>query len=376
MKITFLTSAHYPFDERIFYHQAKSLVANGDKVEIVSSTDKIEKEIDAIKLNCFDGVDLPKNEKIDRLAEKLNDFKPDTVICAEPLAIVAARQYRKKNSGKSIKIIYDVTEWYPSKKNLEDYRFVAKWFQFIKLLFFNLLTCFFIDGFLFGEKYKSRPYRYLFPLKPHAFIGYYPNLKYIPYKEPAVKENFLRLSYSGKISLEKGFGNFIQVLKKLSELYWDLKIEVKIIGWFDKKDESHCRDLIKWLPKNISIKNYGKQDYLDFLELISDTDIFLDLRSNGFENQRCLPIKLFDYAALGRPVIFSKIKAIRKELKPDEIALFVDPVDSELIAKLIYFCVYKPELYSILCKHSHQLAQTKYNWDKIEPRFIRFVHNL
>lgn len=375
MKTTFLTSAHSPFDERIFHHQAKALVAQGDEVEIMSSTGELNKMVDGVRLNCFNGDEHSKRQKINFFLERLKQGNPDVVICSEPIPLVAAHQYKEKFSSKA-KIVYDITEWYPSKKNLAGFPFPVKWIQFVKLLLFNFWVSFYADAFLFGEHYKSKPYRFLYPRKPFAFLGYYPDLKYIPYKEPSLQKDKLRFSYSGKISLEKGFGNFVEVLRILSDRNRRLKIDLKIIGWFDEKDESHCRQLLGNLSHNIDVKYYERQEFSDFLELISDTDFFLDLRRDDFENQRCLPIKLFYFAALGRPVIYSKLKAIRKEVEIDRFGFLIKPTETGVIARLIETCVYHPELYSYFCKNARLLAETNYNWQKIEPGFVRFIKNI
>ncbi len=374
MKISFLTSAHSPLDDRIFYHQAKALFENGDELEIVSSIKKQNQTIDGVRLNCFSDDNLSKTEKINSFVEKLDSFKPDTIICSEPITILSAKNY-KKSQSKKIKIIYDITEWYPSKKNLADYSIPLKSIQFFKFLMFNFFICFYVDAFIFGEYYKSRPYRFLFPFKKYSFTTYYPDLKYIPHKKPDLQNNLLRLSYSGKISIEKGFKNFVAVLKELSNQHQELKIELKIISWFDKKDEEYCKQLIESLPSNISIKYYAIQKLEKYLELISDSDFFLDLRSTDFENQRCLPIKLFYFAALGRPIIYSKLKSISKEVEINKFGQLHKPSNTKAIVNFINSCIDDKQKYFLLCENARKLAETRYNWEKIKSQFVRFVHN-
>lgn len=50
-----------------------------------------------------------------------------------------------------------------------------------------------------------------------------------------MQEGKLRLTYSGKISLEKGYANFFDVLKKITEYNTNLKIDFKIIEWYGRK---------------------------------------------------------------------------------------------------------------------------------------------
>ena len=373
MNISFLTSGHEPFDDRIFYHMARSLSDNNENVEIVSSKCDLTQVVEDIKLNCFDGSNLTKRDKIIYFVDRLSDFKPELIICSEPLTVLAAKRYSQKHKRK-IRIVYDITEWYPSKKNLSPYNYYIRWYLFLKLSIFNLWVSYFADSFIFGEWYKSRPYRFLYPRKPFIFTSYFPDLKYIHYNNPVLQKGKLRLSYSGKISLEKGYGNFFKVLLALSELNEELKIDVKIIGWYESShNKEECEDLFSSLNRNIAIKIFERQDYKNFIEIINDTDIFLDLRSDDFENQHCLPIKIFYYTALGRPVINSDLKAIRKEVEIEKFGFLVKPGDSESIAKIITDYLNCEKLYYQHCGNARDLAEKKYNWKKIEAQFLKFI---
>jgi len=373
MNISFLTSGHYPFDDRIYFHQARTLSGAGHKVQIVSSKAEFKDEVEEIRLNCFIGDDLPKRDKIKRFVECIEIFSPGIIICSEPLTILAAKKYSGKHPGKT-RIIYDITEWYPSKKNLVTFNPVLRFVVFLKLLIFNIFATRFTDAFIFGEWYKSRPYRFLFPKKPHVYITYYPDLKYIQHKESILEDDRLRLSYSGKISLEKGLGNFIGVLKELNNYDKNIKIEVKITGWYETpNDKQVCEELIQSVKKNIAFSFYDRLPFLAFWELINDTDIFLDLRSDSLENQHCLPIKLFYYAALGRPVIFSDLKAIRREVKTGNFGFLVKPDKPERIVQIISHYMQNKQDYYSHCRNARRMAEEYYNWQKISSGFIKFI---
>jgi glycosyltransferase involved in cell wall biosynthesis len=373
MNISFLTSGHEPFDDRIYYHMARSLCDHNHNILIISSKRDLIEISDNINLNCFAGDNLIKRDKINQFTDRLSVFKPDAIICSEPLTVLAAKRYSKRVS-KKIRIIYDITEWYPSKKNLKIYKYSTRWFFFIKLLLFNLWTASLADSFIFGEWYKSRPYRLLLPGKPFVFTSYYPDLKYIPFCRPNLQKGKLRLCYSGKISMEKGYGNFISVINTLIEQNSDIEIKVKIIGWFESEyDKEECGNLLKGFSGNISSEIFDIQGFENFLELIKETDIFLDLRYNDFENQHCLPIKLFYYAALGRPVIFSDLIAIRKEVEIEKFGFLVKPGNYVSIAKIISGYLNDVDLYQQHCANARRLAENNYNWRRIESQFLKFI---
>ena len=376
MNISFLTTGHFPYDDRVFYHTAKNLVSNKDRVEIISSKIDLNTDTEAIHINSFEGDKLSKKDKVFEFVKKLQVFKPDVIVCSEPLAIYAANKYKKLKS-KTVKIVYDVTEWYPSKKNLKNLNLFYKCFQFIKLLLFNIYTSFMVDAFIFGEHYKSIPYRLLFPLKKYEFISYYPDLKYLSIVQPDLQTNKLKLSYSGTLSEEKGFGCFLNVLKEISRLNKDLSVKVKVIGNYEsKKEEERYKASVLSLSKNVSIAFYDSQNFKDYIKLINDTDVFLDLRSTGIENQHCLPIKLFYYAALKRPVLFSNLKSIRKEVEINRFGSLVKPNNTKDVAIKLLNYISNQDLYYKHCENAHELSINKYNWDKIKPGFIKFFSDL
>jgi glycosyltransferase involved in cell wall biosynthesis len=373
MNIAFITSGHNPFDDRIFYHMARTMLLDGNSVVIISSMQDLTEVRDGIKIECFSGNYLTKRNKINRFIDALSAFKPNLIVCSEPLTVLAARNYSKSISAK-VRVVYDITEWYPSKKQMAPCLPVLRWFLFLRLILFNILAGFLADAFIFGEFYKSRPFRLLFPLRKYLFISYYPDLRYIPYSNHELKKGTLRLSYSGKISMEKGYGNFFSVLNKLSCLKKDLLLDVKIIGWYETmKDKTECEHLFAGLSPDIKLQLFERQSFPDFIELIKETDIFLDLRSDDFENQHCLPIKLFYYAALGRPVIQSNLKAIRKEVEIEKFGYLVRPGNCDLIVRLIFEYLDNEKLYYQHCFEARKLAEESYNWQKAEAAFINFL---
>ncbi len=376
MYLSFLTSGHQPKDDRIFYHQAQSLVSAGHKVGIISSKSELAVTENDITFNCFAGDRLPKKEKINRFIKLLSKSKPDIIICQEPLTIMATSRYHNQ-ADKKPKIVYDITEWYPSKKLLVNYHPISRLFHFLKFLLFNILMAAKADAYIFGEWYKGKPYRFLFPGKKFIYSGYYPDLNHIKYKEPNLIKDVLHLSYSGKLSFEKGFGHFLNTIQTLTKRRQNLKIQVKVIGWYDNaKEQTELEKIIDTLPANVSFSFYPMQDFQTFIELISDTDIFLDLRLDDFENQRCLPIKIFYYAALKRPVIYTDLKAIRKEVEIDEFGYLVKPNDLLQISNLILNYIDNSKLYQTHCSNARKLAESKYNWDAIKDKFIEFLQHL
>jgi len=369
--VAFLTSTHSPFDDRIFYHQAQSL-AKTFKVVIISSTENIRTTIDDIAVVSDNSHGADKKMKVEFFKQSLIQFNPELIICSEPLPIIAALKYRKAVQQK-VKIIYDVTEWYPSKKNLEGLPLHQQLFTFLKLLIVNLYTSSRCDGFIFGEHYKSLPYRFLFGYKKWELVSYYPDLKYINYQESKLNPGKICLGYTGKISIEKGIKNFFAVADALKRKSPETVVKLKIIGWCLSDKEKNTFDKLCSEAENLEIEIMGRQDFETFSNQLHEVDILFDLRKLDFENNRCLAIKVFYYAACGKPVIYSRIKAIKRDIDVNKFGYFVDPSDSEIISDHIINYIKHPDLYQQHSQVARKLAEEKYHWGIIEPQFVEFI---
>jgi glycosyltransferase involved in cell wall biosynthesis len=217
----------------------------------------------------------------------------------------------------------------------------------------------------------------MFPFTQHINIPYYPDQKYIYHKGSSFSDKKLRLSYSGEISIKKGFSSFMKVANGLSVLFPNLVIEIKMSAWYvSDKDREECESLINNVNRNISILFPGKQEFTDFTGSINDTDIFLELRKVTFENNYSLPIKLFYYAALGRPVIISDLKAVCRDVEIQKFGFVVNPEDTGKIIKIITDYFNNAGLYMEHCKNARRLAEEKYNWEKVAPEFLSFIESV
>jgi glycosyltransferase involved in cell wall biosynthesis len=370
-KIAFVTSAHSPYDDRIFYHLADSLSSQYE-VLVVSSYSEVTMQSSNIRVESFN-VGASKEKKIQTFANRLMEFLPAIVIASEPLPVLAANKYKQKSS-KKVKIIYDITEWYPMLRNVEGLKGANTISTLVKMFLLNVYASFLCDGFIFGEYYKRLPYRVLFPFKKWKIISYYTNLKYISYVHKPIVSNSICLCYTGRISAEKGINNFIDAVNVLKNTNPQLQIKLKIIGWFNwQKDEIDFKNQLEKLH-GVETVFFPKQDFVLFSKILQEVDIFFDLREASFENNYSLPIKLFYYAASGRPVIYSNLQSIKREVKEmNEFGFLVNPNDAGSIAQLILQYHQNPQLFNQHSLRARQLAEQKYNWQAIEASFLHYV---
>lgn len=369
-KILFLTTAHRYDDDRIFYHQAKALKEEGYHVKICSLSSEFQGALDGIEIESYAILEKSIPEKRKILEDICNSFEPDVVVCSEPLAVISAKKIKKK---KRATIIYDITEWYPSMRMVEQFSFPLNIIHAVKFFLVQLYAGFISTHYIFGEETKKFPLAYFFPFKKSVILPYYPDDIYIHQNIKSLQPDEITLCYTGQFSEEKGIGNFFGAADSLRKKRPDLKISILLIGGSRKqKDEIYFSELRKkYNFDNIRIEKPAS--FETFTKAYADADICFDLRSMNYENHHCLPIKIFYYAASGKPVIYTDLKATRQHVDVSKFGFLVDPKNSDFISDLIINYIEDPKLYAEHAQNARKEYEAKYNWNMIKGSFLNFV---
>ena len=369
-KILFLTTAHQYYDERIFYHQALELKSQGFDVKVTSLCTEFQGVKERVEIESYSILDKSIDEKLNTLVKIGTSFQPHCIICSEPLTVVAAKKIQKFSDCS---IIYDITEWYPSKRMLKPFSFPKRYFAAIKFFIFQLYAGWLSNRFIFGEKTKMFPLSYFYPFKKKLLLSYFPSEKYIHQKINVLKSNEITLCYTGVFSKEKGIENFLRAADTLQKKRSNLKIKLLLIGYCRNVDENNVfkQLLQEYSFENIEIKNTVA--FEEFSKSFAEADICLDLREKSFENDRCLPIKVFYYSASGKPVIYTDLKATKKYVDVEQFGFLVNPENDNQIAQYILQYIDQPDLYQNHARKGRELYEKTYNWNLINQSFVDFV---
>ncbi len=373
-KILFLCTGHLSKDDRVFYHQATALVKSGFEIEIISTKEFREEIADQILIRSFDDKAMTIHEKLQTILKRLNISHPQLIIADMPIAVIAAHLYKKKNP---VKIIYDITEWIPSKKNMAFISGFRKYTKFISLIFINLYAGLICSGFIFGEYFKSFPFRILYFWKPSLLLPYYPNLKYIKNYPIDKFKTDIHLTFSGLLNKDKGIDAVIKAISIAAGIRIGQKFKLRLIGEFPtSNDQYFFETLTIGLPQNFQIEHIHFLDFRDYCSIIGNTHIFLDLRIKDLENRLCLPIKLFYYAACGRPLIYTDLTSIHKSIPDFNFGFLVQPNDYEKIAQQIMNYIDDEFLYKTQCNNALNISRKIFNWNNIESKFLSFIQSM
>lgn len=270
--------------------------------------------------------------------ERSLDDAADVIICDTPKAVLRNRGYRGM-------VIYDVTEWYPSKKNLRPYHSLLHPLAAVYMSFLSLLAGIKTNRFVFGEEDKGKPFRCLFPWKKYVYLPYYPSQKLFADVVDKREQNTpIRVLYAGPLTEEKGYFRAMHVAEQAG-------VELTVVG------------PEQYMPLE------------EFCRYIQSFDVALDLRDRDAENRRCLPIKLFYYWAAGVVPIYSNLDAIRKHIPDADNAVCLVKNEQEAVAALTQL-LNDPACLARYRQAGKWLHRDRYYWEAVEERLISIISQI
>ncbi|HMN49797.1 MAG TPA: glycosyltransferase [Ignavibacteriaceae bacterium] len=372
-RISLLTSGHPPFDERIFWKFAKSLCAAGFKTSVFCSTQKINIVKDDILIKGFNSQNLSKNNKIVQFFTLIESFEPDIVICSEMLPVFAALRYKRLKPN--LKVILDVTEWYPENVVFK-FIGIKRWLKYIQLILPYIYIIQKVNHIIIGEHSKKRRYDLLASNKPKSIIGYYPVLEYFNYKPPDLSREEIVFGYAGVLTFERGIINLVRITNSIAHKYQNKKIKLLIFGKFTYQDEEKEFHQILRNYDSIKVEFVDWMDYDKMSQTIERMDICFDLRVRNFIYINSLPIKIFEYMACGKPFIYSDIKPVSEEINIEDHGFLVNPENDAEVIEVIENYLNNPNLALRHSENSRKLIEEKKNWETESKKLIDLVNTL
>jgi glycosyltransferase involved in cell wall biosynthesis len=371
-KIALVTTGHPPLDERIYWKFALSISANGYETSIICTTENISTQKDNISIRGFEDETLSRKAKLTKLFHMIEEFRPDLIICFEASGIIPAHKYKKYKNNKC-KIISDITEWYPENVAFK-YHGIKKWLLYSIMYLFNVYVTNLADVLILGEDNKLDRYNLITPSKHKIIIGYYPVLEKFIYHAPAFDGKNFYLNFSGRLSVERGFFRFIDVVNRIARKHQNISFKIVLSGRNLLPDEVHS--IKNFLTqKNILTEIIHFSSYERISEDLRNVHICFDLRELNFVYDS-IPIKFFEYLACGKPVIYSNINAITESFDDINFGFLVNPNNTDEIVSKIEMYLSDNELLNQHSKNGRALIEDGKNWEMESEKLISLIANL
>jgi glycosyltransferase involved in cell wall biosynthesis len=349
-KICILTSAHLPFDGRVFHKEAKTLAKAGYNVVLIAEHTR-EETVDGVRI-----VPLPEPRnrfermtkvvwKLFRLAlkEKANVYHfhdPELI----PVSMIL------KLFGKTV--IYDVHEDYAKQILTKDWLgnvCVRRLVAFITNII-EKLGAFLFDGIAaatpdIAEKFNS---------SKTILIRNFPILRMInETKRLDMEKEKPVIIYVGGLGEVRGTKEIIQSMEFVKD-----KAELWLLGkWESEEFEKKCKDLDGFKYT----KYLGLVPLSEVYKYTKRADIGISILYSIKNYVTSLPIKAYEYMACALPMVMSNFPYWQETF--GECTLFADPYNPKDIADKILYLLDNPDKAKQLGDRGRQLIIEKYTWE-------------
>ncbi len=354
-RICIITTAHPPFDSRIFYKQAKTLVQAGYDVVLIAQHEKDE---------IFDGVKIialpkPRNRFTRMFGLTWRAFRSalrqraDVYHFHDPEFLPLGVLLKLVTGGR---VIYDVHEDYP-QAILSRHWLLTPLRKPIARLFDAL------------EKRCAKRFDYVITATDHirgrlkgtnaSSIRNYPfgdDLTFEVCKREKSQDSYI-LIYAGSLSEEYGVKEMVQALECIDA---DRNVVLRLLGKFD--NEKFKRQLYD-MPGFTKVEYLGWHNKDEVMKNMSEADIGLVYDHPLPRFKVGISTKLLEYMSVGLPVITPNYPFWKEIVEGNDCGLTVSPLDARKLARAIEYLLAHLEEAHRMGENGRRAVQGRYNWE-------------
>jgi glycosyltransferase involved in cell wall biosynthesis len=181
------------------------------------------------------------------------------------------------------------------------------------------------------------------------------------------------VGYIGAVSPLRGILKILEALKILEKK--GVRTKFECIGPVDKELRCIIDNIIKsYQMQKVFIRGYMKPD--EGLKIIASCHIGLAILKNIPNYIESYPTKIFEYMALGLPVITSDFPLYKKIIQEANCGYCVDPENATEIADAIEYLIAHPEEANQMGQNGKEAVQGKYSWRNEEIKLIGFYFKI
>jgi len=367
-KVCVMTSVHPPFDVRIFYKECRTLAHAGYDVTLVVPHERDE-VLDGIQIKA---VSKPINRKERFLKTRRNVFNTALEINADiyhlhdPELLPFASRLKRKGSI----VVFDMHENLP-RAVLSKTWIRAEWRSIIA----KAVRC--------GEKillknipviYAESSYKNDYPwISCFQDVLNMPDITAISHIDKSQKNDMFTVGYVGGVSEVRGSLMMLAAIKKLQAIGYSVRFDC--IGPVSNK---HLHQLESFIKDN-KLENVNLHGYIipkQAWQLIARSHVGLAVLKPIPNYIESYPTKMFEYMALGIPVITSSFPLYRRVVEDNKCGFCIDHDQPEQLAEAIEWIINNQEEAQLMGINGLNAARTKYNWDIEGEKLLDFYKKL
>jgi len=368
-KVCILTTVHSPFDVRIFHKEAKSLFKGGYDVTLIAPHKKDE-IVDGIRI-------IPLPEATNRFARMTKTvwmiFKlalkenADLYHLHDPELMPIVRLLSLK--GKQV--IYDMHENVP--KQISDKGWINPVLKKIVAKCVSVSERIFLAGIpvIFAETSYRKDYRWV---KTSTCVLNMPLIDQLDQKKSTSSKKLeFAVGYMGSVSEKRGILTTLKALEVLKKDGVIVRFECvgPVYGYSPKQLLELCEDYN--LDK---VFFHGKMAAINGWSIIKKCDIGIATLHPIPNYVESYPTKIFEYMAMGLPVITSNFPLYKKIIVNSKCGICVDPLNPREIAHAINNFIANPKLVADMGANGRKAVEEIYNWQNEEKKLLDFYQDI
>lgn len=366
-RVVQMTSAHPALDIRIFHKECKSLVRNGYDVVLIAPHTADE---------LVDGVQIRAIPKAKRRLERMTVTTWNVYRAAlkenaqiyhfhDPELIPIALLLRMR--GK--KVIYDVHEDLP--KDIEDKTWISKPLRGLiagAMKVIEGVAAHLLSGIVAATPFIAKR----FPAHKTVTVQNYPLLEELSFADTQSSIYAQRdpiAVYMGGITEIRGVREMITAVEETN----NPQMRLVLLGGFWPEQ---LQTEVSQMPGYKKTMYMGWKNRTELLQLAGKARmglVVLHPVRNYLESQ---PIKMYEYMALGLPIIASDFPFWREILKGLDCCLFVDSLDPKAIAKAMNHLLENPQESEAMGLRGKQAVLERFNWTVEAIKLLSFYKTL
>lgn len=367
-RIVHMTSAHGPFDHRIFHKECRSLARAGyEVVELgnYASTDSI----DGVRLQ---GLGLSSG-RLQRMTIKLGTIcreafrsDGDAYHIHDPDLLIAGLLLRA--AGK--RVVYDIHEDVPRDVLMKTYipkpiRMPLMWV--VELAENTAARC--MSGLIPATPSIAK--RFYAKNNNTVVVNNYPDLdEFLPSMISKPESRSPAVAYIGGINEQRGIHEMLAAMNLLPRT---LGARLELAGWFSIPGlDTELAASSQWQH----VRWHGELDRNGIASLLKDVRAGLVLLHPEKNFVAAQPVKLFEYMAAGIPVIASDFPLWRKIVEDAGCGLLVNPFDTRAIAAAIERLITNPTEAEAMGQRGRKAVERHFNWANEEKTLLSFYASL
>jgi len=374
INVCMISTNHSPFDSRIFYKEAKSLLRAGFAVTVIGKNNPemevISEGINVIGIRRGSGA-ISYFKILKMLLKRARDVDADIYHCHEPESLPILI-YLKLTKSK--KVVYDVHEYYPEVVSLSDFNtrlFLRFMLYIFEPIFYGCVDAIITATEQIEDRYKK------FNHNVYTIFNF-PTLDFESSSNLDLKNNYQNKSlviYVGGMYKERGIIELIKAVHMVAGIRPSIKL--LLLGTFASEEfEKECKEYVNINNLAENVEFLGFVPHENVADYIKISDIGAVLLKPILKFFNSIPIKQFEYMICGIPIIGSRLPPIENVVGKEGAGILVDPNNIDEISNTIIYLLDHPEVRDEMGRKGRHAIEREYNWDRMEEILVRIYSEM